>query len=139
MRPTWSWPSRRPWQTGPAQIIICAAFGGRVDHMLANVLLLARPDLAGRDVMLVEGNQVLRALRGTGAAPGLLELAGAPGDLLTLLPIGGDAEGITTEGLRYPLRDETLFLGQARGVSNVFDAPQRASCCGVGCSWPYIQ
>ena len=51
-----------------------------------------------------------------------LTLAGAPGDLLTLLPLAGDAEGVSTAGLLYPLADETLFFAQARGVSNVFAA-----------------
>jgi thiamine pyrophosphokinase len=134
------------------EIVICAALGGRVDHLLANVLLLARAELAGRHVMLSDGNESLRLLRGAGPHPGVealagdadapprpaeastpddcregldetaghLELPGAAGDLLSLLPLGGDAVGVTTAGLQYPLRDETLFQGEARGVSNVF-------------------
>jgi thiamine pyrophosphokinase len=102
------------------EIIICGAFGGRVDHMLANVLLLARGDLACAGVMIVEGSQVLRVVRGTQGCRGEAVLEGRAGDLLTLLPIGGQVCGITTEGLKYPLRDEALALGQARGVSNVF-------------------
>ncbi len=101
------------------EIIICAALGGRTDHLLANVLLLARPELAGRRVTLADGRESIRLLRGS-SAPTHLELSGAPGDLLSLLPLGGDASGVTTAGLQYPLYDETLFLGQARGVSNVF-------------------
>jgi len=105
------------------EIIICAGLGGRADHALANILLLTRPELAGRSVLIADGSQRLQLLQG-GRAPGhaTLELRGAPGDLLSLLPLGGDAIGITTEGLLYPLRDETLFQGQARGVSNVFTA-----------------
>ena len=30
-----------------------------------------------------------------------------------------DLEGITTQGLEYPLHDETLFFGESRGNSNV--------------------
>ena len=106
----------------PHEIVICAALGGRADHMLANVLLLARPALTGRRVMLVDGRESIRLLRERvgEAAPAQLELPGASGDLLSLLPLGGNAIGVTTEGLQYPLHDETLFLGQARGVSNVF-------------------
>lgn len=107
----------------PAQpIVICAALGGRTDHLLANVLLLARPDLATRDIVFVDGPELLRLLWAAGGAGGVTRLAlcGAPGDLLSLLPLGADAVGVTTHGLRYPLRDETLLLGRARGVSNVF-------------------
>lgn len=107
------------------EIVICAALGGRADHMLANVLLLTRPELAGLNVSIAEGEQIIRVLRGGEKASGEvagLTLEGAPGDLLSLLPVGGDASGVTTEGLAYPLRDERLYLGQARGVSNVFEA-----------------
>ncbi len=103
-----------------SEIIICAALGGRSDHLLANVLLLARPELAGLCVTLVDGRETIRLLRSNGSSRAYLEVLGAPGDLLSLLPLGQDAIGVTTEGLQYPLHDETLFLGQARGVSNVF-------------------
>ena len=105
---------------GASEIIICAAQGGRSDHMLANVLLLARPELADLAVSLVDGRESIRLLRSGGSAPAHLEMLGAKGDLLSLLPLGCDAVGVTTDGLQYSLRDETLFLGQARGVSNLF-------------------
>jgi thiamine pyrophosphokinase len=35
-----------------------------------------------------------------------------------LLPVGGAARGIVTDGLRYPLRAEELAPGTTRGVSN---------------------
>jgi thiamine pyrophosphokinase len=47
-------------------------------------------------------------------------LLGRSGELCTLLPAGGPADGVTTTGLRYPLRDERLPAGTTRGVSNVF-------------------
>jgi thiamine pyrophosphokinase len=50
-------------------------------------------------------------------------LAGQPGTTVSLLPIGGDVAGVTTDGLVYPLDDEPLLLGSARGVSNVMARP----------------
>ncbi|MGQ0601251.1 MAG: hypothetical protein ACT4QE_06085, partial [Anaerolineales bacterium] len=47
------------------------------------------------------------------------EARGAVGDTLSLIPLNGDAEGVTTRGLQYSLRGETLAAGPARGVSNV--------------------
>jgi thiamine pyrophosphokinase len=42
--------------------------------------------------------------------------------------VSGDAGGITTEGLRYPLHDETLRFGRARGLSNeIASLPARVS------------
>ena len=51
------------------------------------------------------------------------ELHGTPGDLVSLLAMGGAAVGVRTEGLRYPLSEETLDAGSTRGVSNVFEEP----------------
>jgi thiamine pyrophosphokinase len=46
-------------------------------------------------------------------------LAGQPGDVVSLIPWGGDVMGIITEGLMYPLWDEPLLAGPARGISNM--------------------
>lgn len=104
----------------PDEIIICAALSGRTDHLLGNVFLLARPDLTGRDVYIADGAEVVRLLRG----PGGRSFAGRPNDLLSLLPLGDDAVGVTTLGLLYPLYDDTLYLGESRGISNVFTASE---------------
>ena len=46
-------------------------------------------------------------------------ITGVPGSLVTLIAAGGDASGITTSGLQYPLQSGTLRPGTTRGVSNV--------------------
>ena len=50
--------------------------------------------------------------------PGRVALDGRVGDLVTLLPVGADAVGVTTSGLAYPLSGEALYLGRSRGLSN---------------------
>lgn len=102
----------------PDEVIICGALGGRVDHLLANVLLLAHPSLEGVAVSLVDGPETLRLARADAASVTVL-LAGVAGDIVSLLPFGSDVEGVRTDNLLYPLRAETLRLGEARGVSNV--------------------
>ncbi len=109
----------------PEEIILCGALRGRTDHLLANVSLLLRPDLAATSVILADGPETVRLLRSAeDGAAAQTWLAGRPGDLVSLLPWAGDAEGITTEGLYYPLQNETLFLGRSRGVSNVMLGPR---------------
>jgi len=49
-----------------------------------------------------------------------------------LLPFGGDAAGLTTVGLRYPLHDEPLRSGPSRGLSNVRDAENASIRVGSG-------
>ncbi len=101
-------------QQGAALIAVLGGFGGRVDMTLANLMLLTHPQLAGARVEFWSGAQTVWLIRPPGAA-----VLGRPGDTLSLLPLGGDAEGVTTRGLFYPLRDEPLAFGPARGVSNV--------------------
>ncbi len=100
---------------GADEVLLLGAIGGdRLDHSLANVLLLSDPALGGRDVRLAHRGSTVRALRGGERRA----LAGAIGDLVTLLPVGGDAAGVTTDGLRWPLEGATLRMGRSRGLSN---------------------
>jgi thiamine pyrophosphokinase len=98
----------------PARITVLGALGGeRLDHELGNVWLLAHPHLVGRDVRLLGAATRMRLV-----GPGRTDLGGRVGDLVSLLPFGGDVVGIATDGLRYPLRDEPLRIGPSRGLSN---------------------
>ena len=99
---------------GAARITILGALGGRIDHALANVSLLAMPELEGIDVVIFDGLSFLSMARG-----GVSSIAGRAGDIVSLIPWGGDAKGVTTEGLQYSLDDALLRGGAARGVSNV--------------------
>lgn len=103
---------------GARSIVVLGAFGGeRLDHSLANVALLALPELAGRDVSLSDGRARVRLI-GRPAGPGAVRLTGEPGDHVSLFPVDARVEGITTDGLRYPLRGEALVVGPSRGLSN---------------------
>ena len=103
---------------GATEVVVLGALGGdRLDHETANLLLLADPSYDGVRIEARRGTLRIRAVRGEGSLSlGPLEA------IVTLLPVNGDAEGVTTEGLRYPLRDETLRFGRARGLSNEVDS-----------------
>ena len=63
-------------------------------------------------------------------------IEGQPGDTVSLIPLGGDAEGVTTVGLEWPLTEDTLRFGPARGVSNMLTAEQasvRVRCGSLLC------
>ncbi|MGC8837059.1 MAG: thiamine diphosphokinase [Anaerolineae bacterium] len=111
---------------GADEIAVCTALGGRTDQTLANILLLALPELEGRRCSIVEGEEAVFLIRSG------VEVAGKPGDLLSLIPIGGDCHAIWTEGLEYPLAGGSLFLARARGISNVFTAPWARIRVGQG-------
>ena len=102
------------------EIVLLGAIGGdRLDHELANLLLLADPGMGGRDVRIASGPSVVRVLRGGERLP----LVGSVGDLVSLLPIGGDASGVSTTGLRWSLERADLGLGRSRGLSNEIAVP----------------
>lgn len=101
-------------QQGAEEIVILGALGGRIDHTLANMLLLTLPILEGILVRIVDGNgEVLLVRSGE-----TVTFQGSPGDLVSLLPVGGDVLGVTTAGLAWALRGDRLRLGFSRGVSN---------------------
>lgn len=99
-----------------AEIIVLGGFGGRLDQTLANVLLLAHPQLLDQPVRFVEGRESAWLVRDWTA------IDGRPGDGVSLIPLGGPARVVATTGLRWPLRDETLAFGPARGISNQMTA-----------------
>jgi thiamine pyrophosphokinase len=111
-------------RAGADDVTIIGALGGpRFDHALANVALLGHPAAAGIAACLLDARARVRLLvapRRDGS-PGRLDLAGRVGDIVSLIPLE-DAAGVSTRGLRYPLSDEDLAAGPARGLSNVRDA-----------------
>ena len=118
----------RAIHAGADEVVVLGALGGeRLDHELANLLLLADPAWRGTDLRIVRGGTVARALHGGER----MSLTAAEDSLVTLLPIGGDATGVTTEGLEYALAGETLRIGRSRGLSNrVWRAPASVSLEG---------
>lgn len=112
---------------GASWIRVVGGVGDRFDQTMGNVLLLALPELVDTDVRLVAGKQAIWLMR-----PGTHQIEGAAGDTLSLLPLGGDASGIRTDRLYYPLRDETLHFGPARGISNVMIESQAGVTFATG-------
>jgi thiamine pyrophosphokinase len=106
-------------QHGADWIRIFGAAGGRIDQTLGNIYLLGLAALAGKDVRIVAGNQETWLLR-----PGENRIQGAAGDTLSLIPLSDSVQGVRTEQLYYPLKDETLTFGPARGMSNVLQTDE---------------
>jgi thiamine pyrophosphokinase len=99
----------------PARIVVIGTDGGRLDHLLGSVSLLGRERYAGAEIEAYLGPAQIHLVRSS------LTLAGMPGELVSLLPLHGAAEGVTTTGLLHPLRGETLAAGTTRGISNLFE------------------
>lgn len=99
---------------GARHVHVLGGHGGRLDHLLANALLLAAPAFADVRTTAQMGPARVAVVRSESEAT----LEGPVGDLVTLLPVRGPAVGVTTSGLLYPLAGEDLAPGTTRGVSN---------------------
>jgi thiamine pyrophosphokinase len=102
----------------PERILVLGSPGGRLDHLLGSLLLLAADVYAGTQVDAQLGGAAVHVVRGERT------LHGEPGELVSLFAVHGSALGVVTEGLVYPLRGETLEPGTSRGLSNLFAAPE---------------
>lgn len=95
-------------------ITILGATGGRLDHTLGNLLLLERCLQQHVAARIMDDTQTIYL------TDNRLELHGWPGDILSVIPVGGDADGVTLTGLEYPLRNARLSFASSQGLSNVF-------------------
>jgi len=101
---------------GADEIVVFGAMGGRWDMSIANILLPAEQNLSNTTIRIIDGRHKIMLLR----AGKEITFHGEKGDILSLIPLGRDALGITTIGLEYPLKDDVLKFGSSRGISNVF-------------------
>ncbi|MBI5588909.1 MAG: thiamine diphosphokinase [Deltaproteobacteria bacterium] len=101
---------------GADDIVLMGALGARWDMTIANIMLLAAPELAGCRVRILDGMQEISLVRGGETR----RFEGNVGDLLSLIPLRTDAQNVCVTGLEYPLCGETLHFSATRGISNVF-------------------
>ncbi len=93
------------------RVIVIGAGGGRLDHLIGNLYVLASPRWAGVDVEAWLGDAQAFVVRGR------RRLAAQPGATVSLFALGGPAR-LTATGLAWPLSDEVLDPLAGRGVSN---------------------
>ncbi len=111
---------------GTDALTVIGGHGGRIDHFLANCLLLASDRYAELTVDAYMGTAHVVVVRD------VARIAGRRGDLVTLLAMGGPAGGVRTDGLRYPLDGHTLHHGSTLGVSNEMLAEEATVAVGRG-------
>lgn len=108
-------------------IVIAGGLGGRLDHTIANLQTLlyctlhgARAELAGvRNSALMIRDQTVTLDRRPG--------------YVSVFALGGPCEGVTLEGLRYPLNDAYVTESFPIGVSNEFRKSQARITVRSGC------
>lgn len=100
-------------ESGAKEALVLGGLGRRWDQTLANLLLPAFHQLSDLAITYWDRGQWLYLIEGERT------IKGHQGMRISLIPLGGDAIGVNTRGLDYPLKDETLVFGATRGISNV--------------------
>ena len=96
------------------EIHIIGALGGRLDHTLANINILSNTkSLNIKSKIISEKEEVFIAIDEK------VEIEGRAGDIISIIPINGDAYGVTLENLEYPLNNYNMKFGIPLGISNI--------------------
>lgn len=105
---------REAIRRGAKEITVLGATGTRLDHVLANVNLLGIGLEEGVSIQLVDKHNRIRMINDC------LEIKKSEqfGDYVSVLPVKGDARGVTLEGVKYPLKDADIACFSSLGVSN---------------------
>jgi thiamine pyrophosphokinase len=111
---------------GADRVTVLGAGGGRLDHFLANALLLASSRWEAIRIDALVGPARLFVVRSQ------VQLRGRVGSVVTLLAVSGTATGVTTTGLRWELAGESLTAGTTRGVSNEMTGETATVSVGEG-------
>lgn len=106
-------------EMGASRVFLLGAFGSRWDHSYANLLMLYRLARRGIKAEILDAHNVVMV-----ATSGKVEIEGEAGQTVSLLPLGGDVRILSTDGLKYPIRDGVLTLDFPYGVSNVLVRPR---------------
>ena len=104
---------------GATEITLLCTWGGRSDHAIGTLALLAHSRCSTVEVVILDEQTRTQLLRS--GAP--LTLRGAIGRIISITPWGGDAT-VTATGVRWTLDSAVLVAGSTRGISNVATATE---------------
>lgn len=99
-------------EQGAEEILLLGATGGRIDHLLSNLMLLKYAFRKGVFLTIEDDEQEITLHTGA------FQIHGVPGQTVSLIPMNQKAK-ITASGLYYPLDDLVLTNEKPRGVSNL--------------------
>ena len=102
-------------QAGFRSFVVAGGIGGRLDHTLANLQLLAYAANHGLDMWIMDAND-----RVTAMCPGEKIIAKVPGWKLSVLAYDKICKGVTLKNVKYPLQDAQLSNDFPLGISNEF-------------------
>lgn len=103
-------------QNQPVRIL--GATGGRLDHFMGNVQLLTSPQVMDHpyEVEIFDEQNRIRILKSGHWSVDIDETF----PYLSFIPVTPEVNGLTLDGVKYPLNDHNLIFGSTLTVSNEF-------------------
>ncbi|MCX7771521.1 MAG: thiamine diphosphokinase [Clostridia bacterium] len=105
-------------ERGAEELVILGASGSRLDHTLANIFLLTGLTEKGIKACLEDSHNQIFAIKDE------IRIQKQENRKVSLVALSPTVEGLSTQGLAYPLSDATLRMGVSLGVSNEFEADE---------------
>jgi thiamine pyrophosphokinase len=111
---------------GMGSVTVVGTIGGRVDHAIGNMLVVAADRWADLRIDLrIDGARAW-------VVRDRVEVRGTVENLVSLLAVGGQATGVTTTGLNWALTAGVLEPGVGLGLSNRMAASTATVAVGSG-------
>ncbi len=101
---------------GADEIVIAGGIGGRLDHTVANIQSLAYAESHGASAIMADQRNAAMIISGKVCIPK------THGSYLSVFAYGGDCEGVSESGVKYPVSGVTLSADFPLGVSNEITA-----------------
>ncbi len=101
-------------EKGFNNIVFVGGTGSRLDHSLANILILKKLLKSGVKGTIADKHNEITLIDSS------IEIKKEKDVKITLLSLTDKTEGVTTKGLLYALNNATLELGSSWGISNEF-------------------
>ncbi len=100
-------------EKGAEDIVLLGCSGTRLDHTLANIQIMLPLLKKGIRARLIDEHNIVELVDSQ------LLIENKKGSYISLLPLTQKVEGITSEGLDYPLDNMDIDMGTSLTVSNV--------------------
>ena len=108
------------YEQGSDEVIVIGALGGRMDHELANIMLLVTYGRKGKSLVFWDD---INRIRYVGAGQHHLDRVK---DYVGIVPFSDDGMRLSIKGLYYPLDNTSVSFGASHLISNVFDKEDEA-------------
>ena len=106
---------------GVGEIVVVGGGGGRLDHLFGNAAVITSPILREIPVRWELERETAYVVHGHRTIPV------TEGSTFSVIPIGGDAHGVTLTGSKWTLDNATIEAGSSLGISNVAVEPTIAT------------